>query len=401
MPLQTSGPISLGDIHVEAAGSIYAGTGESSLNDEDIRGLTPASGYTINSTLGTTISIGDFYGARKIQEGLSDSLDSISGTSNAWSTRTVDISAYAGLFVRIVFGYTNGTQGTTYQGDIQLDDIRLDGTTYSFENNGHSWQTTTSDTQIANYSTASFSTLTVGTTTNRWNVDSGGTPSGSTGRTDADAGSYYVYAETSSSAAGRGYVLRSPSVNLSSSPTLSYAVARHGNNIGTLNVYIEVLGSSSSSGGSSSGTWQQTLVSGSSSYRGILQTAKPSTGWTAQSYGNNGAITDDTFDPIASQNIASSSTVSTPAIIRDLFTKADSTQTFFRIWAVTEPTDSGWTTIRCQGTGSDTTDNTLNRTDGNAFYNSSQGYRQYRWGTSSSPVVFIPAYSTTYTITAA
>jgi len=63
MALQTSGAISLGDIHVEAEGSPYAGTGESSLNDANIRGLTAASGYTINSTSGTQISIGDFYGA--------------------------------------------------------------------------------------------------------------------------------------------------------------------------------------------------------------------------------------------------------------------------------------------------------------------------------------------------
>ncbi len=151
--------------------------------------------------------------------------------------------------------------------------------------------------------------------------------------------------------------------------------------------------------GASSG-WVQTLVSGTQSYRGILSTVKPNTGWTSQSYLYSGSITDDTFDPIASQNIASTSTVSTAGIIRDMFTNNNQTQTFFRIWAVTTPSDSGWTTIRCQGTGSDTTDNTLNRTDGNAFYNSFAGYRQYRWGTSSSPVVFIPAFSTTYTITA-
>ncbi len=53
----------MADIHVEAAGSPYAGTGESSLNDADIRALYEASGYTINNTAGTTISMGDFYGA--------------------------------------------------------------------------------------------------------------------------------------------------------------------------------------------------------------------------------------------------------------------------------------------------------------------------------------------------
>lgn len=63
MALQTSGAISLGQIHVEAAGSGYAFSSISSLNDTDIRNLTAASGRTINSTLGTEIDFADFYGA--------------------------------------------------------------------------------------------------------------------------------------------------------------------------------------------------------------------------------------------------------------------------------------------------------------------------------------------------
>jgi|TARA_A100001388_G_C28617524_1_gene425926 hypothetical protein len=148
-----------------------------------------------------------------------------------------------------------------------------------------------------------------------------------------------------------------------------------------------------------SADWSVTLVSGTQSYRGVQQSTAPTTGWTSQSYNFSGSITDDTFDPIASQGIASTSTVSTPGIIRDLFTNNASTQTFFRIWAVTEPSDSGWSTITCQGTGSDTTNNVLNRTQGNAFYNTSQKYRQYRWGVASSPQILIPSFSTTYTIT--
>ena len=60
MALQTSGAISLNDIHVEAGGSTNT---ICSLNDSDIRGLTAASGFTINSTLGTNIDFGDFYDA--------------------------------------------------------------------------------------------------------------------------------------------------------------------------------------------------------------------------------------------------------------------------------------------------------------------------------------------------
>ena len=60
MALQTSGPISLNDIHVEAGGS--SGT-TCSMNDTDIRGLTPASGRTINSTQNGNTDFADYYGA--------------------------------------------------------------------------------------------------------------------------------------------------------------------------------------------------------------------------------------------------------------------------------------------------------------------------------------------------
>ena len=63
MALQSSGAISLDDIHVEAGGS----TGTScNLNDTDIRGLTAGSGQTINSTSDSEIDLGDFYGATSI-----------------------------------------------------------------------------------------------------------------------------------------------------------------------------------------------------------------------------------------------------------------------------------------------------------------------------------------------
>lgn len=63
MALATSGALTLDQIHIEAGGS----TGTTcSLNDSDIRGLTAASGRTINSTLGTNIDFADFYGASSV-----------------------------------------------------------------------------------------------------------------------------------------------------------------------------------------------------------------------------------------------------------------------------------------------------------------------------------------------
>ena len=60
MALQTSGAISLNDIHVEAGGTSQT---TCTINDSDIRSLSPASGFTIPTGSGTTIDFGDFYGA--------------------------------------------------------------------------------------------------------------------------------------------------------------------------------------------------------------------------------------------------------------------------------------------------------------------------------------------------
>ena len=99
-----------------------------------------------------------------------------------------------------------------------------------------------------------------------------------------------------------------------------------------------------------SGNWVVTLVTAFRNYRGVIQTTAPTTGWTSQTYLFNGSITDDTFDPIASQGIASTSTVSTPGIIRDLFTNSHGTQTFFRIWAVSAPSAVSYTHLRAHET---------------------------------------------------
>lgn len=89
MALQTSGAISLNDIHVEAGGSTNT---TCSLNDSDIRGLTAASGFTINSTLGTNIDFGDFYGASSITTPTSYGKTGI--TPGAFAAFTIDNYLY-------------------------------------------------------------------------------------------------------------------------------------------------------------------------------------------------------------------------------------------------------------------------------------------------------------------
>ena len=171
--------------------------------------------------------------------GFTESLDTVSGQNASWSQRTVDVSGYAGAKVRLVFHYTNGS--STFTGDLQLDAIALDGTTYSFESSSESFETGADNEST--YGSVSWSTVATATTGGRWNRDSGGTPSSGTGLSSAASGSFYVYAETSSPAdvAGYDFWLRSPQVILGSSPTLTYYEARSGASIGTLNVHLDVI----------------------------------------------------------------------------------------------------------------------------------------------------------------
>lgn len=159
--------------------------------------------------------------------GLSESLFTVSGENDAWTERNIDLGAYAGTEGHIVFRYTSGD---SFRGDLQLDLINGN----SFENTSNSFQTSSSGE--TNYESVSWGTLSVGTTNGRWNVDQGGTPSGSTARTDAPGGSYYVYAETTSSF-NYNFWLRSPELVAPSS--LTFYEARYGANIGTLDVYFD------------------------------------------------------------------------------------------------------------------------------------------------------------------
>ena len=119
MPLTTSGQISLGDIHVEASGSGYAFASMSSLNDTDIRGLSAASGYTINATPGTQISLGDFYGASDTPSSwtLTEGSYTLSGaTSNGYastvSTGSISPTTYNSATINSLYSYAISVKGS-------------------------------------------------------------------------------------------------------------------------------------------------------------------------------------------------------------------------------------------------------------------------------------------------
>lgn len=192
--------------------------------------------------------------------GLTESLDSLPGTTaRVWETRTVSgLSSYSNKKVKLVFHYVQQSEGFTFRADLQLDDINIDGTNYSFENGvPEGWETSDGSGvgtdvidkygDISSYDDVDWVPIETATNNGRWNRDSGGTPSSNTGLETGNSGDYYLYAETSADgqgsanrAYGRGFFLRTEFIQLGSNPTLSYAVARDGSRIGDLNVYLDV-----------------------------------------------------------------------------------------------------------------------------------------------------------------
>lgn len=179
--------------------------------------------------------------------GMSSVLLTVTGQTslNTWQQSTVDISTYALATVRIVWLHARG--GTSFTADMQIDDITIDGTTYTFESGTENFQTTrtTNYQTIASYPTATFYTINTTTSGASWNRDAAGTPSGSTGSTiDHTLGTtsgYYLYTETSGSGQPFEFILRSPSITLSDDPgNLTFWTSRYGASMGELDVHVFV-----------------------------------------------------------------------------------------------------------------------------------------------------------------
>ncbi len=175
-------------------------------------------------------------------EGLSSSLFNVYGNNAVWTQRTIDVSDYVGHTIRLVFKHQVASSGTVYRADLQLDEITVNGSTYTFENTGDltGWQTSTSGS-YSNYIDVQWSSLLTSTTAERWCRDSGGTASGSTAlTTGGDGTSFYLYTETSSPVVNNDrFWLRSPEITLTSS-NVSFFEARYGSTIGDFDFYIDV-----------------------------------------------------------------------------------------------------------------------------------------------------------------
>ena len=151
---------------------------------------------------------------------------------NAWNTANVNLDSYAGNSMQLRY---IGTSGTSWQGDMAVDRISLstDGTTggsgciggitafpynQGFEGGFGSWSQGSGD---------DFD----------WTRQSGGTPSNNTGPASADAGTFYVYVETSNpNNPNRTAILNSPCFDLSSAASATFGFRYHmtGNAVGEL-----------------------------------------------------------------------------------------------------------------------------------------------------------------------
>lgn len=205
-------------------------------------------GASVGDTVSYVIEDGDNWelgtGTVGTTGGLSSSLFYAYGNNASWVQRTVDLSAYVGETVRLVFVHQIASSGTSFYADLQLDEITVNGSTYSFESTADltGWQTSTNGSYSA-YTSVAWSSLSTGTTAERWNRDSGGTGSSSTGlTTGGDNTSFYLYTEASSPATNSDrFWLRSPEITVSSS-TMTFYEARYGSTIGSFNVYVDVTG---------------------------------------------------------------------------------------------------------------------------------------------------------------
>ena len=161
--------------------------------------------YAYGSTIGTT------YVYWRQTNGTVTLLRSISGqqqgsSTSTWSTYSEDLGSYSGTTGRIYIAYKTGTN---FYNDPQFDNMELVDTTSGTisldpgTSTGRGrWEKYNTYTTSLSPPVLSYYSIPIGTSTsNLWNYDSGGTPSGNTGSI-YDAGGYssgyYLYFEGSS-----------------------------------------------------------------------------------------------------------------------------------------------------------------------------------------------------------
>ena len=191
-------------------GSSIPNSGEISIND-DFKNKTFGTSesftyswkyYAYGANIGTTYLY--WYSGSTLNLLRSISGQQHSGSGKAWNSYTEDLSSYSGQTGYIVYAYKTGS---FWRNDPQFDEMSIDingtPTDLSPDITPGLWRRNTSYTTSLSYPSSNWDTNDIPTSTstgNRWNLDSGGTPSSLTGTTKDASGSTtgkYLYFEGS------------------------------------------------------------------------------------------------------------------------------------------------------------------------------------------------------------
>ena len=145
---------------------------------------------------------------------------------------------------RLLVLYRPRWTSTSYRGDYQLNTIDIIGeAAYTFDLTNEGWEYKSWNSTNSNYATVAsaysgaetWTAIATSTSTQRFNRRSGSTPSGGTGI--GTLGSYYIYAETSSTLQGF-YGARSPEITIDSgSQSMFIQFGSYGSNCGPCYYY--------------------------------------------------------------------------------------------------------------------------------------------------------------------
>ncbi len=227
-PSSNTGPSSA------AAGSFYAYVESSSPNNNNNTTILTSPCFDLSGETSATLDFQyHLYGAAamgglvleaKTETGSWASVWSLSGNQgNAWANASVDLSSYAGDVVQLRYV---GTTGTTWQGDMAIDDLSLTAGgstggggctggitsfpyTEGFESSLGAWTQDSGD---------DFD----------WTRDANGTPSSNTGPSSAIEGTYYAFVESSSpNYSNKTTILNSPCFDLTAESSADFSFQYH------------------------------------------------------------------------------------------------------------------------------------------------------------------------------
>lgn len=240
MALPNSGPIS---------GSQIASELSVSSTNVSLAGMADTASFSAPD------AYSDFYGYSNIPLGLTSALYTQNlSTSNSWDIfqgdNEINLTPYRGKTARLVIHYTNGTSGTSYQGDFQIGAIiSLGAGDISFASSTTNFQTTRTNSSNSSYASSTFYTLADGSSSGRWNRrNTSKPPSSGTGLVPdvtVTGTQYYAYTETSGASStmlGYGFWFRTPAVTFDSNtdPSLEFTYAHFGSNVGSFRVYLDI-----------------------------------------------------------------------------------------------------------------------------------------------------------------